>query len=108
MGYAAGFRPRVEPLQVLINCKASIDLKEDTHGRTALMIAAMYGGVDTLQVLINSNASLDLKDEDGETALDLAQEEGQTKCAKLLIAAALEKDLCRVAKTEPVKASAWV
>merc|ERR1712166_1666862 len=68
------------------------------RGVTLLMFAAANGKVEAVQVLVNSKASIDIQDQDGHTALNAAQALGKTECAKLMIAAALERDLSRVAQ----------
>merc|ERR1711865_1278916 len=77
-------------------------LNDEYNGETLLMGAARNGYSKDLRFLLDRKACLDIQDENGETALDLAQRRGETECAELLIAAALEGDLSRVAQTEPV------
>merc|ERR1712166_20797 len=96
-------------LEACLNKGADVNILDDETGRTLLMGAAIWGYVWALQLLINSKASVDIKDKNGKTALDHAQrfaktgtpdcgKEVYTKCAELLIAAALERDLIRVAQ----------
>merc|ERR1712166_449456 len=100
----------VPALEKALNEGFDVNMLEDGYdGLTLLMVAAAgCGKVEALQLLLDRKACLDIKDDDGFTALDIAQDEGNTECAERLIAAALERDLIRVAQTKPVKASAWV
>merc|ERR1712195_428069 len=68
-------------------------LTDDEGSETLLMTAAYNGKIETLQFLIDSKACLDIENGYGYTALAF------TKCVELLIAAALENDLSRVAST---------
>merc|ERR1712086_363566 len=87
---------------------ADVNMLNEYESATLLMCAAAYGKVESLQFFLDSKACLDIKDKNGKTALDWAQDSGRTECAELLISAALENDLIRVAQPKPVKASAWV
>merc|ERR1711865_1184520 len=99
----------VEAVQVLVDCKACLDNK-DEEGKTALMMAAERGDDEAIQVLINSKASLDIQDEDGMTALNLAQGRGNNQSCVFLFAATLEKDcgMSRIDLEDPKQRKAFL
>merc|ERR1711865_818971 len=101
-------------LEQALNEGADVNMLDET-GSTLLMIAAAVGEVEALRLLVDSKASLDIQAKGGRTALDFVADfhtcctqaynqpaalKQETECAELLIAAALERDLIRVAQTE--------
>merc|ERR1711865_352305 len=88
----------IPALQQALNEGADVNMLDDEDGGTLLMVAAAFANVEALQFLLDSKACLDIKAEDGQTALDVAQKYGTPECVELLIAAALERDLIRVAQ----------
>ena len=51
---------------------------------TPLMVAAAYGDVETVKYLLSCGADVDAVDDDGETAIDRAEKNGQTDIVLLL------------------------
>ncbi len=54
------------------------------HGRTPLMAAAKFDRVEAVRALLKSGARVDLKNDDGETALMIAQDHSGDEIIKLL------------------------
>merc|ERR1711865_296437 len=68
-------------LEQALNEGADINMV-NKYSNTLLIEAAAEGKVEAVQVLVDCKACLDIKDEDGMTALDLAQELGNTEWKK--------------------------
>ena len=51
---------------------------------TPLMVAAAYGDAETVEYLLSCGADVDAVDDDGETAIDRAEKNGQTDIVLLL------------------------
>lgn len=68
---------------LLIKAGAAIDT-QSINGLTPLMIAAMYGPLSQVKVLLAAGADLHLKDDEGNSALDWAKQEGRPKVIELL------------------------
>jgi len=56
----------------------------DVYGRTALHRAAEYGHIRTVKHLVEKHNVDIVGDDDGNTALDLAEDWGMTECAAYL------------------------
>jgi hypothetical protein len=56
----------------------------NTAGYTALMFAARYGFFKTVQILLERGADINVRNEKGQTAFDLAKEEGREVTMSLL------------------------
>ncbi len=66
----------------------------DSDGRTALMIAAEWGGhADTVAALLEGGAAVDAVARDGWTALMRAAYSGKAECARLLLEAGADASL---------------
>lgn len=74
----------IDTVKLLIEHGAEINAK-DKYGRTALMIASMYGHPDTVKLLIESGADIRATDLNGKTALIKAVEIGRIHHVTLLI-----------------------
>ena len=74
---------------LLLKAGATIDT-QSTNGLTPLMIAAMYGPLSQVEVLLAAGADLHLKDDEGNSALDWAKQEGRPKVIELLKSAMLD------------------
>lgn len=59
--------------EIIFKHVVNIDFKDDL-GQTALMYAACSGNSDIIKVLIANGANINLKNEEGKTALDIAQD----------------------------------
>ena len=59
---------------------------QDSHGTTALQLAAKHGHADVVQVLVESGAELDIRNNRGETALYWAARSGHKPIVELLLA----------------------
>jgi uncharacterized protein len=70
--------PRLLPL---LRSKPELASRQDAHGYSLLHAAASYNHVELLRVLVNElHANVNLVDEDGETALFIAETVDVAKC----------------------------
>lgn len=76
-----------EIAKLLIEAKANLNIQGRYAGTTALMWAAQYGSTDIVKLLIEAKANINLKNNSGQTALTLANENGNAEIASLLKAA---------------------
>jgi hypothetical protein len=77
---AADNSPQLLPL---LRQEPSLASSQDEHGYSLLHAAASYNHLDLLRALVNEfHVNVDLKDEDGETALFVAE---SIECAKVLV-----------------------
>jgi hypothetical protein len=77
---AADNSPNLLPL---LRSNPSLASSQDEHGYSLMHAAASYNHLDLLRVLVNEfHVNVNLKDEDGETALFVAE---TVECAKLLV-----------------------
>lgn len=58
---------------------------QDSHGRTALHVAAFTGTYDCIEWLLEIGAEADIQDGNGETALFKAAMTGSSDCVQLLL-----------------------
>jgi ankyrin repeat protein len=65
----------------------------DREGRTATMMAAMFGYTDVLQLLLANNSDPLAYDKTGSTALHMAASAGYMECVQLLLAVRLHLDM---------------
>jgi ankyrin repeat protein len=80
--HVACVKGAVDVVQILIDAKADVNAQNNV-GQTPLM-----DSIDNLEVaklLIESGADLEVKDDDGDTALHYACDEGATEVVQLLI-----------------------
>jgi hypothetical protein len=71
--------------ELLLARGADVNLQHAGHGFTALMYAAFQPGtMDMLRLLLAAGARLDLRDNDGFTALQLAEAEGNAEGARMI------------------------
>ncbi len=76
-----------EIAKLLIDAKANLNIQGRYAGTTALMWAAQYGSTDIVKLLIEAKANVNLKNKHGQTALTLANENGNREIANILKAA---------------------
>jgi hypothetical protein len=70
-------------LLTLLRENPAIASSQDEHGYSLMHAAASYNHLDLLRALVNElNVNVDLKDEDGETAIFVAE---TPDCAKILV-----------------------
>jgi ankyrin repeat protein len=81
--YAAS-GPFVEILGLLLERGADVNVQGTLEGFTPLMTAAAEGLVDVVRILLAAGADRDIKDEDGDTALSFARQNGHSDVAALL------------------------
>jgi len=72
LNIAARERGNEEIVKLLLEHKASIDLKDELGG-TALMVAAVYGNLEIFNLLLEANADVNLVSDEGNSALFHAQ-----------------------------------
>ena len=75
-------RGNLPVIEEVLNTGYRIDTVHD--GRTALMVAALYGQCDAIELLIEKGAEVGKIDNDGKTALSHAEEEGESDAVNLL------------------------
>lgn len=73
----------VDIVAVLLDSRGNPNVKS-ADGLTPLHIAAMWGHLQAVELLVNSDADIELCDNEGKTALILAQETGQYHVARYL------------------------
>ncbi len=80
----AAMRGLSELVTVLLQKEPSLRDRTDNQGRTALHWAALLGHEGVVKTLLEQGAQKDLKDEEGNTALQLAQSNGLEEVVLLL------------------------
>ncbi len=73
-----------EIVKLLIDAKANLDIQGRYAGTTALMWAAQYGSLDIVKLLIEAKANINLKNNSEQTALTLANENGNMEIVNIL------------------------
>jgi len=63
----------VEAVKFLISKKADVNAKEMMDGRTVLIVASQNGFPDVVELLIKAKANINMKDNNGHTALGMAE-----------------------------------
>jgi uncharacterized protein len=71
-------------VKLLLEKRANANAKAAMLGLTALMNAAGFGDTEMVEALLNKGAKVNEKNNDGATALTIAQEAGKTANVKLL------------------------
>lgn len=82
--YSAWFGLSKNVVEMLLQKGAAIDKKGGKYGATTLMEAAMFGRTDIVELLLERGASIDEKNDEGKTALMLAQENNHAESVVLL------------------------
>jgi ankyrin repeat protein len=67
----------------LIDRNADLDAT-DNGGMTAAMYAARNGHVEALQLLADAGADLAIRNDDGQTALTMAQQYNKADCVRII------------------------
>ena len=80
--------PFEETVKLLLTNGAEVDVQGTLEGFTALMTAAAEGQVEVVRQLLDHGADRSLEDEDGDTALTFARQNGHTEVVALLEKAA--------------------
>jgi ankyrin repeat protein len=81
--YAAS-GPFAETVELLLKRGAEVNVQGALEGFTPLMTAAAEGLADVVRILLEAGANRDIKDQDGDTALTFARQNGHTEVVKLL------------------------
>ena len=76
--------PFSETVQLLTENGAELNQQDSVEGWTALMYAAAEGNTDVIEILLAHDSDPSLEDDDGETAVDFAENNGHTETATLL------------------------
>jgi ankyrin repeat protein len=76
--------PFAETIGLLLERGAEVNVQGTLEGFTPLMTAAAEGLTDVVRILLAAGADRDIKDEDGDTALSFAQQNGHTEVVALL------------------------
>ena len=80
----AAYFDKISCLQILLENGAEPDLKSEKDGQTALMYSSIEDYPDILAELLVKNADMNILNNDGENAIQLAQEYNSQDAAKLL------------------------
>jgi ankyrin repeat protein len=81
---------KAETIPVLVQHGAKVDAANESpraYRETALMLAAHHGNPDAARALIDAGADINLRSSDDETALDIAESEGDWRVVEVLEAA---------------------
>jgi ankyrin repeat protein len=81
--YAAS-GPFPEAVAMLLVWGAEVNIQGTLEGFTPLMTAAAEGQAEVVEILLDAGADRDLKDQDGDTALSFARENGHSHVVALL------------------------
>lgn len=73
-----------ELIKLIIKKGGDVNVRSNSIGETALMMAAQKGNFKIVKLLLDSGADITIKDDTGHTALDYAQENGNLEIYKLL------------------------
>lgn len=76
--------PFPEAVGLLLERGAEVNVQGTLEGFTPLMTAAAEGLADVVRILLAAGADRDIKDEDGDTALSFARQNGHTEVVELL------------------------
>ena len=76
--------PFPRAVEILLDAGADINAAESTEAFTPLMMAAGLGETEVVKVLLARNANTELLDNDGDSALTHAQNEGHSEIVQLL------------------------
>lgn len=86
----------IDFLEVLLNCE-ECDLNiADSHGMTALHIAAAMGYTEIMELLILKDCDINVCDSNNQTPLCLAIQNYQKPCVELLISCGCDIDICNL------------
>ena len=73
-----------EAVRLLLDAGAEIDAVDSSHGWTPLMRSANYRHLQGLRLLLERGAAVNVRDNEGRTALDIAQSQGEKEMVWLL------------------------
>lgn len=76
--------PFPETVRILLEHGADPNISDKSENFTALMFAAAEGQAEVVRILLSHGASYEPTDDDGETALDFARNNGHTEVVQLL------------------------
>lgn len=76
--------PFPDTVELLLENGANPDVADSAEGWTALMFAAVEGNEEVVRILLDYGAEISLADDDGETAIDFAENNGHTSVVELL------------------------
>jgi len=76
--------PYPETVRILLEHGADPNISDKSEHFTALMFAAAEGQAEVVRTLLSHGASYETTDDDGETALDFARNNGHTEVVQLL------------------------
>ncbi len=76
--------PFPETVKLLLEENANVNSTDSVEGWTALMFAAAEGNKEVVEILLEYEADFSIEDDDGETAIDFAENNGHTVVVNLL------------------------
>lgn len=76
--------PFPETVLLLLDEGADISVQDSVEEWSALMYAAAEGNRDVIEILLKQGADASMEDEDGETAIDFAENNGHTQTVTIL------------------------
>ena len=71
-------------VEILLDRGAALESREDTTRWTALMLASARGQVAVVETLLDRGADINARNEEGDTALDIAYDEGHREVINAL------------------------
>ena len=80
----AGFNGHAAVAEYLLDAGAEVNIQGRLEGFTPLMTAAAEGLADVVRILLDAGANRDIKDQDGDTALTFARQNGHDEVVELL------------------------
>jgi len=82
--HLAAWNGHKDVVELLLSHSADVDATDNRYGYTALHWAARGGHKDVVEVLLSHSAQVDAKDDDGKTALQIAEQKGFDGIVQLL------------------------
>ncbi len=73
-----------EKAEFLLSMDAEVNTREEVLGRTPLMIAAYCGHTPLVRLLLKAGADATMRDDQGETALSIAEKHGRDEVVRVL------------------------
>ena len=90
----AAVKDRPEAIKRLVELGADLEIQSETHGATALHMAAAYGNLAACEALLVSGANLWAKNGKGQRAAEVAKDAGHAQLASAMLE--LEVELQRL------------
>ena len=92
----AAVKDRPEAIKRLVELGADLEIQSETHGATALHMAAAYGNLAACEALLVSGANLWAKNGKGQRAAEVAKDAGHAQLASAMLELEVEVELQRL------------